>query len=202
MRTLKTIVLIALPLLAGCFAQLETDGMTMTHSLCSGGSDCVPGGGASLTMVQVSGSNTFTVAFGDQPLLKPSSELGPATLKTSLLLNGAAFDMTTTGSGADFSGVQTIQLLVAPRQSTGPGDDPCAAPTNCAILASYNQSTDGTAGRHLALKGNGADLINFISQSTHDLILEIKAQGTAPQPALWNADVSMDMALTSRANFP
>jgi len=200
MRNLKTFVVIVLPLLAGCFAQLETDGLTMTHSLCGGGPDCVPGGGANLTLIQVSGSNTFSVDFGDQPLLKPSNSLGPTTLNTSLNLNGAAFDMTT--NGADFSGVQSVQLLIAPRTSTGPGDDPCATPSNCTLIASYNQSTDGTASRHLAMKANGTDLINLISQTSHSMILEIKATGTAPAPAVWNADVSLDMSLKSRANFP
>ena len=202
MRNLKTIALLLLPLL-GCFAQLEDQSVTIKHSLCgASGPDCVPGSGASLTIVQVSGSNTFTVNFGDQPLFKPSTALGPATLNTSLLINQAAFDMTTTGSGADFSGVNTAQVLAAPRQSTGPGDDPCAAPANCPVLAIYNKATDGAATRHLALKGNGSDIVKLIDQTTHQIIIEITASGTAPTPALWNADVSMDMGLNSRANFP
>jgi|GraSoiStandDraft_52_1057288.scaffolds.fasta_scaffold191516_1 hypothetical protein len=202
MRNLKTIALLLLPLL-GCFAQLEDQSVTIKHSLCgASGPDCVPGSGASLTIVQVSGSNTFTVNFGDQPLFKPSTALGPATLNTSLLINQAAFDMTTTGSGADFSGVNTAQVLAAPRQSTGPGDDPCATPANCPVLAAYNKATDGAATRHLALKGNGSDIVKLIDQTTHQIIIEITASGTAPTPALWNADVSMDMGLNSRANFP
>jgi hypothetical protein len=202
MRNLKTIALIVLPLLAGCFAQLETNDVTLSHSLCGTGPDCVPGGGASLTLIQVSGSNTFAVDFGNQPLLQPSSSLGPATLNTTLLLNGVAFDITTTGTGADFSGVQTVQLLVAPRASTGPGDDPCATQGTCSLIASFDRATDGAGTRHLALKTSGIDLINFIAQASHSLILEIKATGNAPQPTFWNADVSMDISLTSRANFP
>ena len=52
------------------------------------------------------------------------------------------------------------------------------------------------------MKANGTDLINLISQTSHSMILEIKATGTAPAPAVWNADVSLDMSLKSRANFP
>lgn len=200
MRNLKTIALLLLPLL-GCFAQLEDQSVTIKHSLCgASGPDCVPGNGASLTIVQVSGSNTFTVNFGDQPLLKPSTALGPATLNTSLLVNQAAFDMIT--AGADFSGVNTAQVLRAPRQSAGPGDDPCAGTANCPVLATYDKATDGAATRHLALKGIGSDIVKLIDPTTHQIIIEIIASGTAPSPALWNADVSMDMGLNSRVNFP
>jgi hypothetical protein len=193
------IALILLPLL-GCFAQVENDSIVLTHSLCGTGNNCIPGGGASLSLIQVSGTNTFTVSFGDQPLLQPSTGVGPATLTTSLLLNQAAFDMAT--AGADFKAVTSAQLVVAPHTSTGPGDDPCAAPTTCPAIAAYSQATDGVADQHLALRGNGSDLVNYIDQSTHSLIVEIKAQGNAPSTPTWNADVSMDMALKSKAKFP
>jgi hypothetical protein len=193
------IALILLPLL-GCFVQVENDSIVLTHNLCGTGTNCIPGGGAPLSLIQVSGTNTFTVDFGDQPLLQPSTEVGPATLTTSLLLNQAAFDMAT--SGANFNGVSSVQLVVAPRASTGPGDDPCAAPTTCPAIASYNQATDGVADQHITLRGNGSDMVNYIDQTAHSLIVEIKAQGTAPSAASWNADVSMDMALKSRAKFP
>jgi len=193
------IALMLLPLL-GCFAQVENDSIVLTHNLCGTGTNCVPGGGAPLTLITVSGSNTFTVSFGDQPLLQPSTAVGPASLTTSLLLNQAAFDMET--SGANFSGVTAAQLLVAPRQSTGPGDDPCAAPANCPVLASYTKGpADPAPDQHLALQGNGSDLVNYIDQASHSLIVEIAAQGTAPSAPSWNADVSMDMALKSRAKF-
>jgi len=198
MTNRTVIALILLPLL-GCFAQVENDSIVLTHNLCGTGTNCVPGGGAPLSLITVSGSNTFTVDFGDQPLLEPTTEVGPASLTTSLILNGAAFDMET--SGANFSGVTSVQLVVAPRTSTGPGDDPCASVT-CPTIASYNAATDGAADQHLPLRGNGSDLVNFIDQSSHSLIIEIKAQGTAPSSPSWNADVSMDMALKSRAKFP
>jgi hypothetical protein len=199
MRNLRAIALLLTPLM-GCYAQLENPSVTMTHPLCPAGTDCVPGGSSSLSVIQVSGTNTFVVDFGDQPLLQSSSEIGPATVKTSLILNQALFDMTT--SGADFTGVNTIQLLSAPRESTGPGDDPCAPPTSCPILAAYDSSTDGTANQRIVLRGNGSDLISLIDPTTHRLVIEIQASGQAPSPPLWSADVSMDMALTSRADFP
>lgn len=198
MRNGKTIALFLAPLL-GCYAQLEAPDVSMTHTLCSAG-DCVPGASQSLTIIQVSGLNTFVVDFGNQPLLKPSNSLGPTTLNTSLILSQAAFDMKT--AGGDFKGVTSVRLLRAPRESTGPGDDPCAATGSCPTLALYQQSVDGVSDQRLVLKGNGSDLVSFIDQTTHKLIVEIQATGTAPAPPLWNADVSMDMALKSRANFP
>jgi hypothetical protein len=196
----KTAMALLLAALVGCYVQLEDHSVIMTRSLCVGGADCVPGSGSSLGVMQVSGLNTFVVNFGDQPLLQSTTEIGPTTVNTSLVLNEAAFDMST--AGGDFTGVQSISLLAAPRESTGPGDDPCAAPTICPTLAVYTQSTDGVADQRMVLKGNGSDLVSLINATTHQLIIELKASGTAPNPPLWNADVSMDMALKSRANLP
>jgi len=199
MRNRTAIALFLAPLL-GCFVQVENPNLALTQSLCSGGSNCVPGFGAPLNLIQVNGQNSFTVDFGDQPLLKPSSDLGPAKLNSSLLLNGGAFDMRT--AGADFSGVSSINVLAALQPPSTPGADPCQPASNCTVIATYNSATDGAANQHLALKGNGSDLLTFINATTHQLILQIQAQGTAPSPPAWNADVSMDMALTSRAKFP
>jgi hypothetical protein len=199
MRNPKWIALLLAPL-CGCFAQLDSSDVQMTHMLCSPSTtNCIPGGGAPLAIIQVSGSNTFVVDFGDQPLLKPSNDLGPTTLKTKLLLSGGAFDMIT--SGADFSGVQTVTLLAVIPPNPG-GTDPCATPSNCTTVATYDRTTDGAATTHLPLKGNGSDLVTLIDQSTHQLTLEIRATGTAPSPALWNANASMDMSLNSKADFP
>lgn len=197
MRIAKLTALLVVPLL-GCYAQLEVPGVVMTHTLCSA-ADCVPGGGLPLSVIQVSGLNTFTVDFGDQPLLQSSNAIGPTTLKTNLILNSGAFDMKT--AGGSFNNVTSVQLL-----AVHPGipltGDPCATAANCTAVAAYTQSTDGTADQRLVLKGNGTDLIALIDQSSHQLNLEIKASGQAPAPANWNADVSMDMSLTSRANLP
>jgi hypothetical protein len=197
MRNGKLIAFVCVPLL-GCYAQLEVPGVTMTHTLCSG-ADCVPGGGAPLSLIQVSGSNTFVVDFGDQPLLQPSNEIGPTSLKTKLILNQGAFDMKT--AGGDFKNVDSVQLL-AVHPGVAAGGDPCATATNCTVVAAYTKTSDGQADQHLVLKGNGSDLVTLIDQAAHKLTLEIKASGQAPTPALWNADVSMDMSLTSRANLP
>jgi hypothetical protein len=197
MRNGKLIAFFCVPLL-GCYAQLEVPGVTMTHTLCSA-ADCVPGGGAPLSLIQVSGSNTFVVDFGDQPLLQPSNEIGPTSLNTKLILNQGAFDMKT--AGGDFKNVDSVQLL-AVHPGVAAGGDPCATAANCTVVAAYTKTSDGQADQHLVLRGNGSDLVNLIDQAAHKLTLEIKAAGQAPAPALWNADVSMDMSLTSRANLP
>ncbi len=198
MRSSRVPALLA-ALLTGCFAQLEDQSVTISRPLCNG-APCVPGGGANLnTALQASGYNTFRISFGDQPLLKSSTSVGPATVTTSLLLNQAQFDMTT--AGGNFQQVSSLTLLAAPRMSAGSGDDPCATAT-CPTLAVYTQATDGTANQTVVLKGNGVDLIPLINATTFELIIEITATGQAPSPALWDANASMGMALKARANIP
>jgi hypothetical protein len=198
MRSSKVPALLAV-LLAGCFAQLEDRSVSISRPLCSG-APCVPGSSANLnTALQASGYNTFKVSFGDQPLLKSSTSVGPTTVSTSLVVNQAQFAMKTAG---DFSAVQSLTLLAAPSMSVS-GNDPCAAATPaCPTLAAYTQATDGTAMQTVVLKGTGIDLIPLINATTHELIIEIRATGNAPSTALWDADASMDMALKSRANLP
>jgi hypothetical protein len=199
MRSSKVPALLAV-LLAGCFAQLEDKSVTISRPLCNG-APCVPGSGANLnTALQASGYNTIKVSFGDQPLLKSSTSVGPATVSTSLLVNQAQFTMKTAG---EFSQVDSLTLLRAPAMSTAGTPDPCAPPAPaCPTLAVYTKATDGPATQTLVLKGTGVDLIPLINATTHELIVEITATGQAPAPALWDADASMDMYLTSRAKFP
>lgn len=194
MRNLKIIALLLLPLL-GCFAQIEDQSVALSHNLCGGNTNCMPAA-LPLGLVQISGQNTFTVNFGDQPLLKPSSNLGPATLNTSLILNGAGVRLQNSASG-DFKNVATISLLAAPAATT----DCSASGSNCTLLADYNQTRDGIADQSIVLKGHDVDLISYISTTSHSVQLQIQATGTGPGNA-WNADVSMDMALKARANFP
>jgi hypothetical protein len=199
MRSSKVPALLA-ALLTGCFAQLEDRSVTISRPLCSG-APCVPGGsGVDLnTALRASGYNTVRLSFGDQPLLKSSTSVGPATLSTSLVLNHAQFAMKTAG---DFSQVQSLTLLAAKAMSSG-GNDPCLGATPaCPTLATYTQATDGIATQTLVLKGTGIDLIPLIDPTTHDLIIEIRATGNAPGTAVWDADASMDMYFKSRANIP
>jgi hypothetical protein len=193
MRNLKAISLLLFPLL-GCFAQLENPSINVAHNLCGGSTNCMPGG-LPLNLIQVAGQNTFSVNFGDQPLLKPSSQLGPTTLKTSLILSGAAVQLQNPTSG-DFAAVLNVSLLAAPTATT----DCKVAGSNCTLLADYDRNRDGPAGQTIVLKGQGVDLISYIS-TTHVLQLQLQAGGQGPANA-WNADVSMDMALKSRANLP
>jgi hypothetical protein len=185
--------------LLGCFAQIEDPSVTMTHSLCAANANCIPGGPGVPLSVSTTGGNTFTVAFGDQPLLKPTSSLGPTTLNSSLMLNQATFDMKTTG--ADFTQVDSVKLLAAIQPPNPPTADPCATPANCVLIAIFQKSTDGVANQQIVLKGNGSDVLTYINTTTHDLTVQIQATGFAPTVP-WNADVAMDMALKSRAKFP
>jgi hypothetical protein len=195
MQNLKAISLLLLPLL-GCFAQLENPDVSLTHNLCGGTTNCMPGA-MPLGLIQISGQNTFSVDFGDQPLLKPSSELGPATLNTSLILNGGAMQLQNAASG-NFNNVNTISLYAAPSSTT----DCTASGSGCTLLADFDKARDGTANQTITLKGRNVDLVNYISTASHTLELQFTATGSSGPASAWNADVSMDMALKSRANFP
>jgi len=194
MRNLKAISLLLLPLF-GCFAQIENPDITLTHNLCGGSTNCMPGA-LPLGLVQISGQNTFTLNFGDQPLLQPSSSVGPATLNTSLIVGGAGVQLQNSASG-DFKSVAKLSLLVAPTSTT----DCSANGSNCTLVADYDQTRDGVADQTIVLRGYGVDLIKYISTTSHSLQLQLQASGQGPGGA-WNADVSMDMALKVRANFP
>jgi hypothetical protein len=195
-------ILLAAASLNSCYAQVEDGSVLVTHSLCTPSTTpCIPGGGATISFFNASGNNTFTVNLGDVPFLKSSSSLGPATLNTTLTLNSSTFDMKT--AGADFKGLTQVQLLRAPRASTGPTDDPCAAPpTPCPVIAAYNQATDGVADQQIVLKSLVPNLIDSIDQTTHSIIFEVTAKGTAPSPLLWSADFTMNLALKARAGIP
>jgi hypothetical protein len=194
-------ILIAAGSLASCYAQVEDGSVQITHSLCSPSTNnCIPGGGVALSTFKANGNNTFTVPVADVPFLNGSKSLGPATVNTTIALNNSTFDMIT--AGADFKGLTQVQLLKAPRASTGPTDDPCAAPANCPVLAAYNQATDGVADQHVVLKSQVSNLIDFIDQTNHNIIFEVSAKGNAPQPAFWSADFTMDLGLKARAGVP
>ncbi len=201
MRLSQFGILLAAASLASCYAQVEDGSVQVTHSLCTPSTNnCIPGGGVALSTFKANGNNTFTVSLGDVPFLKSSSSLGPATLNTTLALNNSTFDMIT--GGADFKGLTQVQLLKALRASTGPTDDPCAAPANCPVLAAYNQATDGVADQHIVLKSQVSNLIDLIDPINHNIIFEVTAKGTAPQPAFWSADFTMDLGLKARAGVP
>src|SRR5258708_12803511 len=137
-------ILLAAASLASCYAHVEDGSIQVTHSLCTPSTNnCILGGGIAISTFNANGNNTFTVNLGDVPFLKNSSSLGPATLHTTLALNNATFDMNT--AGADFKGITQVQLLKAPRASTGPTDEPCPATANCPLLPVYNQASDAVA---------------------------------------------------------
>jgi len=94
-------------------------------------------------------------------------------------------------------GPATISLLAAPSATT----DCSATGSNCTVLADYDRARDGAANQSITLRGRGVDLITFISSTSHSMNLQLQASGTGPSGA-WNADVSMDMGLKARANFP
>jgi len=192
MRNLKVISLLLLPLF-GCFAQLENSSVTLSHNLCGGTTTCMPGSMPPGVM-QVTGLNTFSVNFGDQPLLQPSTSVGPTTVTTSLILNDAAMQLQAS-TGNNFNNITGVSLWAAPTSSTD-----CTG-GGCTLLADYDSARDGVADQRIVLRGHSVDLISYISAS-HTLDLQFTATGTSGPTNAWNADVSMDMGLIARANFP
>ena len=191
-------------LLGGCFAQIEDSSVSLTQPLCpTATSNCIPGAGQPLSVIRANGTNTVTIPLGDQNFFKPETSLGPTKLVSKLVLNQATLDMLTAGS--DFSGVTEMTILSAPRESTGPSDDPCAPGSPpCTVLASYLQ-TGPPAGQQLILKGAGADVISLIDQTKHQLVIQVRGKGSAPgsiASPLWNANLTVDMALKARVTFP
>ncbi len=193
MRDLKAISLLLLPLL-GCYAQIENPDVSVSHNLCGGTTACMPAA-LPLSLIQISGQNTFTLDFGNQPLFSPSTSLGPSTLNDSLVALGAGVQLQA-AAGNDFKNVATISLLSAPTAST----DCRTTGSNCTVLADFDSTRDGQADQSLVLKGKGVDLLTLIS-ATHTLNLQLQASGTGPTNP-WNATVSMDMSLTARASLP
>ena len=100
-------------------------------------------------------------------------------------------------ASGDFNSVTKLSLLVTPTSTT----DCSANGSNCTLVADYDQPRDGVADQTIVLRGYGVDLIKYISTTSHSLQLQLQAAGQGPGSA-WNADVSMDMALKARANFP
>lgn len=204
-RINRTLPLSLALLLAGCFAQIEDSSVSLTQPLCpSSTSNCIPGAGQPFSVVKANGTNTVTVPLGDQNFFKPQTDLGPTKLVSKLVLNQATLDMLTAGS--DFSGITEMTILSAPRESTGPSDDPCAAGSPpCPVLASYVRGGGPAAGQQLILKGAGADVIALIDQTKHQLVIEVQGKGAAPgslASPFWNANLTVDMALKARVNFP
>ncbi|MCA1827273.1 MAG: hypothetical protein LC689_10100 [Myxococcales bacterium] len=198
MRTPYSILLASV---AACYAQVEDGSVAVTHSLCTPStSACIPGGRIPITTFNYGGNNTFTMNLGDVPFLQSSSSAGPVTLQTNLGLNKASFDILT--SGADFKGITQVQLLRAPRASTGAGDEVCPPSANCPVVALYKQSTDGVADQQIVLKSQVPNLIDLVDQTNHNIVFEVTVQGTAPQPTLWDASFTMDLALSARAGLP
>lgn len=201
-------ILLAAASLASCYAQVEDGSVQLTHALCppSGPTNCIPGGGTSIPTFVPSGSNSFTVNVGDVPFLKSSSSAGPATLHTTLVLNKATFDINpSSGPNANFNGITQVQLL-AHRPSSSPAsptDVPCpGSASNCAVIAVYNQSTDGVANQQIVLKSQVANLIDLIDQTSHSIVFEVSVKGVSPQPPFWSASFTMDLGLSARASLP
>ena len=200
----KRLALLVALALAGCYAQLEEPSVSVTRPICDAATpNCIVGAGLPLDTIQASGRNTFKIPLGNQDLFKPETALGPTKLTSHLILNQAVLVMTT--DGVDFNGFIEAQVLSAPQEATSTIPDPCAAPTVCRVLAKFDRQTQGPADRRLVLKGTGTDLIPLIDQVNHQVIIEIHVKGTAPGSAAipqWGADITIDMGLSARANYP
>jgi hypothetical protein len=138
--------------------------------------------------------------LGGADFLQPSTDFGPVTLTNSLLLNQATLRMLTEGSS--FEGVLLLELVQVPTPPP-PGSD--CAPAGSRVLASYDKATNPTPDpRLLVMAGSGANLLDLTGGTT-SIALRLCAQGSIPvtPPATgWNADLTLDMALSGKASYP
>jgi len=189
-------LLFALSGLAGCYAQVEDPNVSLTHDLCPQATPlCIPGGSASLSLVNL--VPEITVGLGSSTLLSgTTTSAGPVTLNNTLILNDAVLTLVAPASGADFSGVTSVTLSAIANNDTS-----CTVATDCTTIATYDQSTDGVAGKTLPLKGSGVNLIS-ITGGGSELALSVRANGTAPAAAMWAGTVTLDMSVKARGSFP
>ena len=184
--------LLALLLLAGCYAQVEDSSITLNQTqICNTPPGCA-GNNTPLTLT----SNfipKITVDLGDNGLLTSSeSKQGGVTFETSFVLNKATVTMTT---ASNFSGVKTVDLRAAL------GADTCTAiSANCKSIASYDSTRDGPATQTLVMIGSGVNLLDF-QNAMHQVTIWARGTGNAPAAPTWNADLEVDVAIKSRGTF-
>lgn len=197
-------VLAAAATLGGCYAQLESQSMTLTRAVpvCDDGAGpCVFSGfpvpPVALDVLKVGTQANFTIDL-DQDILEPEKEVGPITLKTTLLLNRAVLTM---GDQYDsnLGGVEEIQLVQLPDASASLGVG-CLKPVGSVVIATYVRSaTTGAATKSVTLSGQGVNLIALVG-NTKKLVLSICARGALPAID-WTGTIAMDVALKARGEF-
>jgi hypothetical protein len=142
----------------------------------------------------------FTLDLGDQALLKADRKEGPIDLKGNLKVKQAVLTMGIPGTS--FSGVAQFQIMQLPFATAGsqpgPSFDPCANPTDCRLVASYDRDLDGPAEDKLVLRGSG---VNLLALSGSQVTLRFVASGALPT-AGWNAVLKLDTEFKAHASFP
>ncbi len=187
-------ILLALTVLAGCYAQIEdTDVAYVQSDVCGTPSTCL-GNNTALTLAS-DFVPKITVNLGDSGLLTSSqSKQGPLTFNGSLILNQAILTMTTPTAG-NFNGIRSIDLRAAL------GNDTCAAlSANCKSIATYDSTRDGTANQMLVVKGSGVNLLDLTD--AHQLTIFARGTGNAPSVPSWNGNLDLNMSIKARGSFP
>jgi hypothetical protein len=181
--------------LSACFAEVDAPQVSLSHTLCPAtGPACLPGGGAPLSVIPIGASRTFEVDLG--PLQLPAEKKGgPVRLAAEVRLRGASLAVVQS-PGASLSGLTRLELVQA-----SPTDPTCATPQGCRTLARYERAVDGPADRALRLRADDVDLLE-LARSQSRLVLLLRAAGTAPTPAGWNAEVGIDVDVKVRASAP
>jgi len=191
-ETKAALLLASAALAAGCYVKVEDQSVAVTKaSICPGGA-CPPltsTGGALVIQVDLD--------LGGADFLQPSTDVGPVTLNNSLNLNQASLAMVT--AGTSFAGITLLELVQVPTP-TPPGTE--CAPAGSRVLASYDKATNPAADpRVLTMAGSGTNLLD-LTAGTSLIVLRLCAQGGAPPSTNWNADLTLDMALSGKATYP
>ncbi len=195
LRTMKACLHVFWVALAGCYAQVEdTDVAYLQSNVCGTPPTC-PGNNTALNFGTVL-VPPFATDLGNAGLLTSSeSKQGPLTFRGGMLLNQTVVTMTTPADG-NFNGLRTVDLRAAV------GNDNCAQlSATCRSVGSFDSGRDGVAQQRLVLRGTNVNLLEIAGPSKR-LTIYVRATGNAPTPPTWNADLELDLAISTRASFP
>lgn len=197
MRTNHHAVLVAGAVaLAGCYAELADDSVTMRRSLpvCDTGvTSCtfrgVPLALRTLVPIAIAGGATeFTLDLGTD-FFKAETTAGPLTMHGSLVLRGATLQMTT--AGASFDGIDHLEIVQMPVAG-------CTGACQPRIVASYDRLAGATPNpTTLTLTGTGANLLDM---GGSQITIRLVASGTLPTID-WAADVTLQGKFSERATL-
>jgi hypothetical protein len=193
-RTHRLIPLLAAALaLAGCYAEVEDQSVSITRACTPTTTDCTFQGvptalQALLPLSLSSGSADFGVDLGDSDFLRPEKELGPLLVHGVLAVNQV---VVATQDGVALDGIETLQVTLLEHAG-------CDASCQSTPVATYHRPAAGPPDpTRLVLTGNpDANLLQYGSK----LAVRLEASGRVPAVS-WKVDLTIDGRFKARADW-